>query len=60
MTLRASNKYLAGTEGQHNISSCHLLYSRLVICSSSSSSMFVVVLVVVVVVIAVVGHFGSL
>ena len=59
MALRANNKYLAGTEGQHNISSCHLLYSRLVICSSissSSSSMFVVDVVVVVVV----GHFGSL
>ena len=38
MALRASNKYLAGTEGPHNISSCHLLYSRLVIWSSSSSS----------------------
>ena len=34
----AGDKYLAGTEGPHNISSCHLLYSQLVICSSSSSS----------------------
>ena len=34
----AGDKYLADTEGAHNISSCHLLYSQLVICSSSSSS----------------------
>ena len=38
ITLWTSNKYLTDTEGLHNISSCHLLYSQLVICSSSSSS----------------------